>query len=157
MTARFLACCLGVLAVSTACGGTTTGPSPAGPLRVTIQAVPTFAPSPDVAMFSGRVDNVGTATIELTFPSTCQVLPYFVDARTGQQVSPRGGGFACATVITHASLRPGEWLPVAITVKSGDVAVPGFIVLPAGDYRLYARLEDSTYRVQSEPLAFSLR
>ena len=132
-------------------------PVDAGPLRVTIQPVPTFAPSPGVAMFSGRVENVGTTTLELTFPSTCQVLPYFLDARTGQQVTPRGGGFACSTVITHASLRASEWLPVAFTVKSGDVAVPGFIVLPAGDYRLYGRLEDSTYRVQSEPLAFSLR
>jgi hypothetical protein len=157
LTARFLAFCLGALAVSTACGGTATGPSSAGPLRVTIQPVPTFAPSLDVAMFSGRVENVGTTAIELTFPSSCQVLPYFLDARTGQQVTPRGGGFACLTVITHASLRPGEWLPLAMTVKSGDVAVPGYIILPPGDYRIYARLEDSTYRPQSEPLAFSLR
>jgi hypothetical protein len=110
-----------------------------------------------MAMFSARVENVGVTTTELTFPSSSQVLPYFLDLRTGQQVTPRGGGFACLTVITRVSLRPGEWLPQSFTVKSGDAPVPGSIVLPPGDYQIYARLEDSTYRVSSAPLAFSLR
>ena len=157
MAARFLAFCLGAVVFSTGCGGTATGPSPAGPLRVTIQPNPTFAPSPDMASFSARVENVGMTTTELTFPSSCQVLPYFLEVRTGQQVMPRGGGFACLTVITRVSLRPGEWLPQSILVKSGEVPVPGYIVLPPGEYQVYARLEDSTYRLSSAPLAFSLR
>ena len=110
-----------------------------------------------MATFSARVENVSMTTTELTFPSSCQVLPYFLDVRTGQQVIPRGGGFACLTVITRVSLRPGEWLPQSITVRSGDAPVPGDIVLPPGDYQVYARLEDSTYRLSSAPLAFSLR
>jgi len=157
LAARFLAFCLGAVLFSTACGGTATGPTPAGPLRVTIQPNPTFAPSPGMATFSARVENVSLTTTALTFPSSCQVLPYFVDARTGQQVIPRGGGFACLTVITYVSLGPGEWLPQSFLVRSGDVPVPGSIVLPPGDYQVRARLEDSTYRLSSEPLAFSLR
>lgn len=31
------------------------------------------------------------------------------------------------------------------------------IVLPAGDYAIYGRLEDSTHRVQSDQVAFSVR
>jgi hypothetical protein len=157
MTARILSFCVGALVLSAACGGGATTPSPALPLRVTIQPTPTLAPSPDMATFSARVENVGTATTDLTFPSSCQVLPYFLDAKTGQKVTPRGGGFACLTVITRVSLRPGEWLPQSITVKSGDAPVPGSIVLPPGEYQVYARLEDSTYRLSSTPLTFSLR
>ena len=155
--ARFLAFCLGAALMSTACGRTATGPSPAGPLRITIQPNPTFAPSPGMATFSARVENLALTTTALTFPSSCQVLPYFFDARTGQEVTPRGGPFACLTVITHVSLGPGETLPQSFVVRAGDVPLPGSIVLPPGDYQVRARLEDSTYRLSSEPLAFSLR
>ena len=116
------------------------GPFPSAPLRVTIQPNPTFAPSPGMATFSARVENVGMTTTALTFPSSCQVLPYFLDARTGQPVIPRGGGFACLTVITHVSLGPGESLPQSFPVRSGDVPEPGSIVLPPRDYQVRARL-----------------
>jgi hypothetical protein len=55
------------------------------------------------------------------------------------------------------SLGPGESLPQSFLVRAADGPVPGSIVLPPGDYQVRVRLEDSTYRLSSEPLAFSLR
>jgi hypothetical protein len=156
LAARFPYFCLVGLFLA-GCGGTATGPSPAAPVRVTVQPTPTFAGSPDTATFTIRVENVSPTPTQLTFPSACRVLPYFVDGRTGQPVVPRGGGFACATVMVYQPLRPGESFSEVITVKAGDGPAPQQIVLPAGDYRLYAKLEDSVHRLQSEPLAFSLR
>ena len=157
MAARFLYFYVGALILAAGCGATTTGPSQTGPIRVTVQPTPTFAGSPDTATFTLGVENISRAPADLTFPSSCRVLPYFVDGRTGQPVVPRGGGFACATVIARLTLGPGESFSDVITVTAGDAPVPQRIVLPAGDYRLFARLEDSTYRRQSEPFAFSLR
>jgi hypothetical protein len=154
---RFLTVCAAALVLSMGCGASMTTPSTESPLRVTVAATPTFAGSQDTATFTLRVENLGPVTADLTFPSSCQVLPYFLDRRTGQPVTPRGGGFACLTVITHLTLRTGESYSRVITVKSGDAPQSDNIVLPAGDYAIYARLEDSVYRVKSEELAFSVR
>jgi hypothetical protein len=148
---------LGALALVAGCGAAPAAPSPAGPLRVTVQPTPTFAGSPDTATFTLRAENVGATPADLTFPSSCQLLPYFADGRTGQPVVPRGGGFACATVIVYRTLKAGESFSYVFTVKTGDAPLSQYLVLPAGDYQIYARLEDSSYRLQSEPLAFSLR
>jgi len=95
--------------------------------------------------------------VDLTFPSSCQVLPYFVERATGRAVTPVGGGFACATVITRSTLTVGVSVVHPVMVKAGTVPEPQMIVLPPGDYALYARLEDSTYRIQSEPFPFTVR
>src|SRR4051812_35279941 len=148
-----------VLAVAVAAAGgcgSTTSPS-TDPVRVTVQATPTLAGSPDIATFTLRVENISRSTVDLTFPSSCQLLPHFVDRRTGQEATPRGGGFACLAVITQKSLQAGESFSDVITVAAGDAVVPNRIVLPAGDYAVYARLEDSTYRTRSEQVSFSVR
>jgi hypothetical protein len=42
-------------------------------------------------------------------------------------------------------------------VKAGTDPLPQAIVLPAGDYAIYARLEDPAHPVLSDQLAFSVR
>jgi hypothetical protein len=133
-----------------------TSPSDPG-LRVTVQPTPTLVGGPDTATFTLKVENTGATVVDLTFPSSCQVLPYFVDRATGQPVTPVGGGFVCLTVITSQRLRTGQSFSQVFTVKAGSVPLPQAIVLPPGDYAIYARLEDSTHRVQSDHLAFSVR
>ena len=146
------------LAVAVAAGcGSTTAPSANAPVRVTVQPTQTLVGGSETATFTLRVENITPSVVDLTFPSSCQVLPYFVDRGTGQAVTPRGGGFACATVITHQTLAPGGSFSQVVTVTAGNDPLPGRIVLPPGNYGIYARLEDSTYKVQSDPFQFSVR
>jgi hypothetical protein len=157
LTTRFLTLGLGVALLAAGCGGTGTSPSTQAPVRVTVQATPTFAGGADTATFTAGVENISRAVVDLTFPSACQVLPYFVHRPTGLVVTPQGGGFACALAITTQTLRPGEAFSQTFTVKAGAVPVPEAIVLPAGDYAIYARLEDPAHPVLSDQLAFSVR
>jgi hypothetical protein len=156
VNSRFSALILGISVLVAGCGATATSPSPSASIRVTVQAAPTFA-GIDGVLFTLRVENIGTTVVDLTFPSSCQVLPYFVDRATGQPVTPVGGGHVCLTVITSQTLRPGQGFSQVYTVRAGSVGLPQAIVLPPGDYNIYARLEDSTLRVTSDPLAFSVR
>lgn len=149
--------CLGLAAVALAagCSANVTAPTPPGPLRFTLQQAPTFA-GIDGALFTARVENVSQNVIDLTFPSSCQFRLQFLD-RSGQPVTPVGGGVACATVITNQTLRPAQSFGQAFTVKAGTAPAPDATVLPAGDYTIVARLDDTTYRLTSDPLAFTLR
>jgi hypothetical protein len=156
MTTRALAWGLAAL-MAAGCGGTGTSPSVPPPVRVTVQVIPTLVGGADTATFNARVENISGAVVDLTFPSACQILPYFVNRQTGQAVTPLGGGFVCAAVITTQTLKPGDAFAQTFVVKAGTVPVPLAIVLPAGDYAIYARLEDSTHHVQSDQLAFSVR
>lgn len=156
MKAAFVAGFVGLCVLAGGCGATVTSPSPNTPIRVTVQPTPTFA-GVDGAMFTLRVENIGTTAVDLTFPSSCQVLPYFVDRATGQPVTPVGGGFACLTVITKQTLTPGQSFVRMHTVRAGVTPQPEAIVLPPGDYTIYARLEDSTFRLTSDPVPFSVR
>jgi hypothetical protein len=156
VTPRFFALFLGISVFAAGCSGTVTSPSNPGQVRVTVQPTPTFA-GIDGAMFTLVVENIGTAVVDLTFPSGCQVLPYFVNRTTGQPVTPVGGGFACVAAITNQTLRPGQSFSQVYTVKAGSVPLPQAIVLPPGDYSIYARLEDSTLRTTSDPVPFSVR
>ena len=138
------------------CGGPTTPDRPA-PVSVTVEPTQTFAGGPDRATFTLRVANTSSSVVDLTFPSSCQVLPYFIDTRTNQPVTPRGGGFACLTVITSRQLTSGDSFSDVVSIKSGAAPEPGFVVLPPGAYAIYARLEDQTYRTQSDRLVFTLQ
>ena len=129
-------------------------PPPNAPIRVTVSQSPTFAPG--MAVFSVRLDNVSGSPVNLTFPSSCKLLPYFTD-RTGRAVTPAGGGFACLTVLTQLTVSPGVSYFESFTVKPGTAPDGQFIVLPAGEYRIRGRLEDNVYKLESDPLAFTLQ
>src|SRR5215203_1026355 len=115
------------------CSGSPTGPSWDAPIRVSLTPLPTFVGSPNAAAFAATVANVTTGAVELTFPSSCQLLPYFTDGVTGRPVTPLGGGSACATVITHLTLQPSMSMTQPIMVKAGTAPEPNAIVLPPGD------------------------
>src|SRR3954471_13398546 len=83
-----------------ACGSTPTSPS-GRPLRLTVTQNPTF--TADSLVFTMRLDNISQTAVDLTFPSSCDVLPFFTDV-AGRPVSPVGGGSACLTVLTHGQL-----------------------------------------------------
>jgi hypothetical protein len=157
VTSRFCTLFLGIALMAAGCSAMVTSPSNPAPIRVTVQPTPTFVGGPDTATFTLKVENIGAAVVDLTFPSSCQVLPYFVNRATGQPVTPLGGGFVCLTVITSRTLRAGESFTQVHTVKAGSAPLPDAIVLPPGDYAIYARLEDSTHRVLSDQLTFSVR
>ena len=139
------------------CSATVTSPSPtpAAPVRVSVVQNPTFAGG--MAVFTLRVENISQSVVDLTFPSSCQVLPYFTDRATGRAVTPLGGGFACLTVMTRQTLGPGESFFRTHSVKSGTAHESDVIVLPPGDYTIRARLEDTVYKLNSEPVVFTVR
>jgi hypothetical protein len=146
------------LAVAAAPGcGSMAGPSLDVPVRATIKATETLVGGPDTATFTLRVENISPSVVDLTFPSSCQLLPHVLVRGTNQAVTPVGGGVACATVITHQTLDPGGSFTQVVTVAAGNAPVAGRIVLPPGTYGVYAQLEDSTFRVTSGELEFSVR
>ena len=135
------------------CGSTPTSPSN-GVVRLTMSQNPTF--SPDSLVFSMRLDNISQGPVDLTFPSGCDMLPMFTDS-SGREVTPAGGGFACTAVVTRVTLQPGMSVIRPVTVKAGAAPEGSFVVLPAGSYRAAARLMDSTFKMQSDPVPFTLR
>jgi hypothetical protein len=140
------------------CGGSSpSAPSTPVPLRVTVQVNPTLVGDPSAANFSIRAENISQDVLDLTFPSGCQILPHFVERASRRPVTPVGGGFACVTMITRATLRPGESIARTVLVKSGTTPDPQYVVLPPGDYAVYARLEDQSYRLESAQLPFTIR
>lgn len=136
------------------CATRVTGPGGADPLRITVTPNPTVAPG--MSVFTIRVDNISESIVNLTFPSSCEVLPYFTD-RDGRTVTPIGGGFACLTVLTNHSLRPGASFSETFSVKPGTIPEASYVVLPPGEYLIRARLEDSVYKLVSDPVLFGLQ
>ena len=147
---------LAAVLATTGCDDSPTAPSDA-PVRVTVGVNPTFVADPSSAFFSVAAENISQGVVDLTFPSSCQLLPYFVERTTRRPVTPVGGGFACLAVITRASLNSGEKLARTVVVKAGTAPDGANIVLPPGEYLIYGRLEDQKYQLKSEELAFSVR
>ena len=135
------------------CSASVTGPT-SGLLRVSVTQNPTFVGG--TAVLSVRVENISDSVVNLTFPSSCQVLPYFTD-RAGRPVTPVGGGFACLTVLTNQTLRPGASFAQTFTVKPGTAPDAQYVVLPPGEYQVRGRLEDTIYKLESDPLPFAVQ
>ena len=137
------------------CGDPVTSPTPTAPVRVTVAHNPTFAGG--IAVFSLKVENVSQSVVDLTVPSSCQLLPYFFERSSGREVTPISGGFVCLTVMTRQALRPGESFVQTYTVKPGTAPDGQFIVLPPGEYMIRARLHDTVYRLNSDPVVFTVQ
>jgi hypothetical protein len=146
-----------VVAVVLAGGCTASPTSPTtGPVRVIVEQNPTV--SGDSLVFGMRFENISQAAVDLTFTDGCEVLPFFADQRTGQPVTPVGGGFGCTTVFTQRTLQPGEVVHGGtVTVKAGTAPTSPYIVLPPGRYTIQARLRDQVYRAQSDRVPFALQ
>jgi hypothetical protein len=135
------------------CGSAHTSPSPA-PLRLTVVQNPTV--SGDSLSFTILLENIGRTAVDLTFPSSCDMLPYFTDGG-GREITPAGGGWACLTVITSQHLEPGERLMHSFMVTAKTAPDGQMIVLPPGTYAVHARLLDFEYKLRSDAWPFSLR
>jgi hypothetical protein len=140
-----------------ACGATPSGPSEQGPLVLTVEPLPTLAGSASTAEFALKLRNTGTSPVDLMFPSSCQVMPYVTDRATGRIVAPDGGGWVCATVVTKLTLGPDETHVETAHIKAGAGSASTSITVPAGEYAIFARLEDNRFKLQSQSVPFSLR
>jgi hypothetical protein len=140
-----------------ACGGTQmpTSPSQQGPLTLTVNPIPTLVATPGTAMFSIALKNTGSEAVTLNFPSSCQVMPYIAERGTSRIVHPAGGSWGCATVVTTLTLVPGEARIDPITVTTGSTP-PSAVILPPGNYIIYAKVDDAKYHLQSASLPFTL-
>jgi len=148
---------LAVAAVCAACGGSPSAPSQSGPLRLTVEPLQTLVGSESTADFALKLQNTGSTPVTLAFPSSCQVMPYIVERASGRIVAPAGGGWVCATVLTSLTVAAGETHVETVHVAAARPVDAVMINVPPGDYSIYAKLEDSTYKLQSASLPFSVR
>src|SRR5262245_34963933 len=123
---------LAMLAVGGCGPSAPTSPSP-GPLRITVTQNSSFAPNG--AAVAMRLDNISPNPVDLSFPSSCDILPAFTDA-AGRPVVP-SDGFACLTVITQQQLQPGGFLFRDIYVQT-TTAGGATTILPPGSYTIAA-------------------
>ena len=148
---------LAAIVAQAGCGAAPSSPSPAGPLRLTVEPLQTLAGSPSTAEFALKLQNTGTAPALLSFPSSCQVMPYIVDRATSRVVAPEGGSWVCAAIVTNLTLGPGETHIETAHIAAARAGAGAFIDVPPGDYAIYARLEDATVKLQSAAVPFSVR
>lgn len=153
---RRLACLVLAGGLLGGCGGSPTSPSDA-PVRVTIMPLPTPFGNPGTASFAVTIENLTSSQANMTFPTSCQVLPHFLNRASGREVTPVGGGLACATVVSQLSLQPGLSVSQVFFVKGGTAPESNVIVVPPGDYFLYATLEDTAYKVKSPQLSLTVQ
>ena len=64
---------------------------------------------------------------------------------------------SCATVVTQQTLRAGAAFSQSYSIKAGTAPDGQFVVLPPGEYVIRARLEDTIYKVESDPVSFALQ
>jgi hypothetical protein len=149
---RRLALC-GVLIATTACESAT-GPSDPEDLRLTATIVPSTVAPGQLATITFTLENTGDETVNLTFNTGCQVLPYIRVRTTNVIVYPTGGDWACTVVITQLSLHPGGSVQRVVRVREPNTPGDADVVLPPGEYQTFARLDDIRVRIQAEPVAF---
>jgi hypothetical protein len=140
-----------------ACGASPTEPAPQAPLRLDGRITqPVIGPG-DAATLTFTLRNVSSRIVTMGFPSSCQLMPYVMERTTQRIVYPSGGGWVCLAVITGLTLAPGESHPREVQVRAAEVTTQVPALLPPGEYEAFARLEDYTFRLRSEPVLFSVR
>jgi hypothetical protein len=147
---------VGILA-SGACWPLSTQPSADEDLRLTVQiSSPTVALAQS-ATITITLENAGEATVNLTFNSGCQVLPYVRASSTNQIVYPTSGDWACTAVLTQLSLRAGATMQRVIRVRAPATPGDADASLPPGEYQVFARLDDTRFRLQADPVSFVIQ
>ena len=143
----------GCLAASVSCN------SPADPSELDdLQLTVTISPSPiapgQIATITFTLTNVGSETVNLTFNSGCQILPYIRVRSTNQILYPAGGDWACTAVVSQLSLRPGGTVQSEVRVRATDTSGTADAALAPGEYQALARLDDTRFRLESEIVSF---
>jgi len=145
-----------MFAVFAACGASPTGPSELGPLRLTASITRSLIPSGETATITFRLKNAGSGSVTLDFTDSCQLMAYIANS-AGKVVYPEGGSWACAQVITSLTLAPGGAKTVDVQVRAGAAASYPYVALGAGDYSAYARVPSGEYKLQSDPVHFTVQ
>lgn len=135
------------------CGGSPTSPSRSG-LRLTGAISQTLLQQGDIATLTFRLENAGSSVVKVQFPSACQITMY-IATQSGTVIYPGGGTWACALVVTTASLGPGEAKVEQLRIRGGVSDMSSVYGVPAGQYQAYARIDGSTV-LQSAPVAFTV-
>jgi hypothetical protein len=142
---------------SSACFHVVTKPSDQDTLRLTAQIGSTTVARGQVATTTFRLENVGSETVNLTFNSGCQLLPYIMDRSANRIVYPPDGSWVCTAVLTQISLRPGADKLREVRVRASDTPGGADAALPPGEYQAYARLDDTRFRLQSDAVSFTVQ
>ena len=118
-----------------------TSPKSAGPLLFEAKVSPSTIRVGETATFSLVLQNTSAEPITLSFPSTCQLVPY-VSRPTGVVVYPRSGGWWCGQAFTQLRLEPGATVVQGIDVHGGEVQPTIYTgpQLAPGSYRLWGEL-----------------
>jgi Intracellular proteinase inhibitor len=149
----WLAAC-GVLIATTACDSATGPSSDNEDLRLTVTVVPSTVAPGQIATITFTLENTGDETVNLTFNTGCQVLPYIRVRTTNVIIYPTGGDWSCTAVITQLSLHPGGSVQRVVRVRAPSTPGDAEVILPPGEYQTFARLDDIRVRIQAEPVAF---
>lgn len=137
------------------CGGSSPpSPSALSALRLTASISQAVLQPGDIATLSFRLQNAGSHTVTLQFPSACQIDPY-IDSPPGTVVYPGGGRWACAQVVTSLTLAPGDSKVEELRVRGGLSEMSSVLGLPPGGYAAYARVEGPV-TLQSEKVSFRI-
>jgi hypothetical protein len=138
------------------CANQPDAPSTAGPLRLTASVTSATISEGHPATLSIRLENTGSATVTLTFPTSCQLRPYIVTTPGGETVYPAGGEWVCASMVTSLVIPPGgaATRQVVIGASQGDQGTD--VVLPAGAYAAVARVDSGDYTLESNSVALTV-
>jgi len=112
----------------------------------------------ETATLTFRIRNASTDRIALTFPSSCQVLPY-IETASGTRAYPAAGDWGCYAAITNLELAAGEERTIAIEVRGGapQPAVTTGVPLQQGRYHAFALLGQAPdVRERSNVVEFSV-
>jgi len=140
-------------ALLVACGNDGLAPE-GGPLRLEATIGRSTIGVGDTTSIVFRLRNVSRETVALSFPDSCQVVPYITTPRVDEVVYPSGGAWGCLTVITQLVLAPGAEHVTKVLVRGGAQPMNPAVPLVPGEYRAYARLEHPSFPLRSVSIAF---
>lgn len=153
---RFAVLALACIVLASCGSASPTTPSQQGPLRLTGSSTRSFIPAGETATITFRLENLGPYALTLHFSDSCQLMPYIANA-AGQIVYPGGGGWGCLTVITSLTLEAGGAKTVDVQVRAAAQVSYPYVALGAGDYSAYAKVPSSEYKLQSDPVRFTVQ
>ena len=139
------------------CTNSPPAPSHSTPVPVLLSATisQSVIPAGGVATITFTLANHGATDLELTFPSSCQVMPYVSLHDT--VIYPAGAEWGCATVITNLTVPAGGGATREVLLRASAAAEYPYVSLGAGDYTAFAKLDSSQYHLRSPLIPFTVQ
>jgi hypothetical protein len=159
LTGRFtLGLAIGAILLTTTACESATGPSgDTEDLRLAVTVAPSPVVPGQIATITFTLENTGDETVNLTFNTGCQILPYIRVQTTNVIIYPTAGEWSCTLILTQLSLHPGGSVQRVVRVRAPNTPGDADAVLPRGEYQTFARLDDIRVRIQSEPVVFAIQ